>query len=471
MKREYKLLIIISLLIVISILLNNLIWYRESINNSKDIVKNKILPLTSDIIYSEMKKELVKPIIISSIMANDVFFHNWIMDGEKDVDQIKNHLSLIKKRYNTKISFFISEKSKNYYYSKGILKKISKKNNRDNWYFKTKDSDKPYIVNIDYDSANDNNLTVFSDYKVIGKKGEFLGVAGVGISIDTFKNLITKYEKKYNSKIYLVNKSGAVKLCNDKNHEKVAFTDEHLKIITSNKNSSFKYKKNNVEISLNSRYITENGWYIIVEEHENYYIEKLKKTTMINILISSTITIMVLLMILLIIKNHNKEIKKLINRDKLSNAYNRQAFEEIYGTSLKKKKGLGLTIAFFDIDYFKDINDKYGHLAGDYIIKELSCLIKKNLPVDSYLFRWGGEEFLILFSNIDYKTAVNNICMLKKLISQNNFIWEDKVIKITVSGSIMKLKHDDDLDNIFSTVDKKLYEAKRTGRDKIIWDE
>lgn len=128
----------------------------------------------------------------------------------------------------------------------------------------------------------------------------------------------------------------------------------------------------------------------------------------------------------------------------------------------------GYSLAIFDIDDFKKINDTYGHLCGDYILKELS-LISKNNVTDSFIARYGGEEFIVISNvNNDDKKAFDIIDELRKKVENNYFEYEDKRLCITISAGIEIYKDNKPINKWIEDADIKLYEAKKTGKNKTI---
>jgi diguanylate cyclase (GGDEF)-like protein len=118
----------------------------------------------------------------------------------------------------------------------------------------------------------------------------------------------------------------------------------------------------------------------------------------------------------------------------------------------------------FDIDHFKDINDIYGHDAGDHVLKDIAGIVSENIRENDILVRWGGEEFLILApeTDIDHAKLLANKLRL--------IIREFQISGIgNVSGSfgVTQFKEDDDTDSFIKRVDITLYKAKKGGRDKV----
>nr|WP_281952029.1 GGDEF domain-containing protein [Nitrosophilus kaiyonis] len=117
------------------------------------------------------------------------------------------------------------------------------------------------------------------------------------------------------------------------------------------------------------------------------------------------------------------------------------------------------------MDNFKNINDTYGHQIGDMVLKEFSKVLKHSLRGNDLVFRIGGEEFAIIFLGLSKDIVENILNRIKENIKRKKFDILNK--SITFSAGVAKLKEEDDFKSIFSRADKLLYEAKKSGKDKI----
>ncbi|MGE9294806.1 MAG: cache domain-containing protein, partial [Puniceicoccales bacterium] len=168
--------------------------------------------MTSDNIYSEIQQDLLRPIFISSMMANDAFLRDWALSGEKNVDQIKRFLEEIRREYDTVTSFFVSEETRNYYYGGGILKQVNQDEPRDVWYFRVSEMDQPFEINVDVDMANKDALTIFVNYRVYDYEQNYIGVAGTGLTVNHVNAMIEEYEEQFNREIFFVSNDGQIVL-------------------------------------------------------------------------------------------------------------------------------------------------------------------------------------------------------------------------------------------------------------------
>ena len=175
------------------------------------------------------------------------------------------------------------------------------------------------------------------------------------------------------------------------------------------------------------------------------------------------------------LKKVNKELENVSYTDSLTSLHNRRFFNLMYEKEVKraKRKKNYITFMMLDIDYFKQYNDTYGHIEGDYALQTVSKVLKETLrrPSD-YVFRLGGEEFGVILTDTDESNSAKlarDICDAvreKKLKHENSKVNEF----LTISIGIVCCVADEALDEkvLISRADKMLYEAKETGRDRYI---
>lgn len=152
--------------------------------------------------------------------------------------------------------------------------------------------------------------------------------------------------------------------------------------------------------------------------------------------------------------------------DQLTNAYNREFFdkriEQIILENSKNNKSSALI--FFDIDYFKDVNDTYGHNTGDDVLKELVSRVKDSIRKSDYLIRWGGEEFIVLLSTKSFDEARATAEHLRSMIENHYF---KEVEKITCSFGVTLYKDNEQIMQTVDRADKALYKSKNNGRNRV----
>ena len=165
-------------------------------------------------------------------------------------------------------------------------------------------------------------------------------------------------------------------------------------------------------------------------------------------------------------KRMEQELEKLAVTDSLTQAYNRTKFEEVIKREMERARrhGMPLSLAMFDVDHFKEVNDTYGHDAGDYVLKTLTQIARKNIRDIDYVVRWGGEEFIVIALDTDSEGAHVLAEKIRKAIEKYTF---DEVGRITVSFGITQFKKDDTEDTFVKRTDDAMYHAKEKGRNRV----
>jgi len=153
-------------------------------------------------------------------------------------------------------------------------------------------------------------------------------------------------------------------------------------------------------------------------------------------------------------------------RDVLTEIPNRLAYEERLNLELAnfRRNKNPFTLVVWDIDFFKKVNDVYGHAAGDQVLKLVASLLNKNMRETDFIARYGGEEFVSLLPATDRKAAQFVTDKLRELIATSNFHFRDEPVKVTVSAGFAEVKENEEGETLFIRADKALYKAKESGR-------
>jgi diguanylate cyclase (GGDEF)-like protein len=165
-------------------------------------------------------------------------------------------------------------------------------------------------------------------------------------------------------------------------------------------------------------------------------------------------------------KNAELKIEEMAKRDSLTQLYNRYKFDEYILSQISDYKGQKKSFSFVicDIDFFKKINDTYGHLVGDKVLKNIANVIQNCVRKSDVVARWGGEEFAILLPNTSLSEATKITTKIHKAVS--TYVHEE-VGNVYISCGVSTFEEGDTQSTIFNRVDTALYEAKNSGRNKI----
>lgn len=155
--------------------------------------------------------------------------------------------------------------------------------------------------------------------------------------------------------------------------------------------------------------------------------------------------------------------------DPLTGAYNRRALPAHFGEG--HETAYGLSFAIMDLDHFKSVNDTYGHDAGDLLLCHLVALIRDRIPPNATLYRWGGEEFLLVLKSSDAQmldAVLHDICTSVRETPLLLPSHSDGSLRATVSIGGMCAAQGDDITRAIKLADERMYRAKETGRDQVI---
>ncbi len=167
--------------------------------------------------------------------------------------------------------------------------------------------------------------------------------------------------------------------------------------------------------------------------------------------------------------HYHEEIYRLMTVDALTQIFNRRYFNEAlereFNRARRYNRALGLIL--FDIDHFKKVNDTYGHLAGDNLLRQMVTAMKPRLRREDVFARTGGEEFGVLLPEINLEGSRVIAEKLRKIAETAETRFENKVLRATVSLGIAQLTPDMTGEQLYKVADEALYQAKNTGRNRV----
>jgi diguanylate cyclase (GGDEF)-like protein len=169
---------------------------------------------------------------------------------------------------------------------------------------------------------------------------------------------------------------------------------------------------------------------------------------------------------------YHEEIYRLTIIDALTQTHNQRFMLEFLDRELVRsnRHGRPLTLVMFDIDWFKNINDQYGHLAGDFALRELAARVKEIVRREDLFARYGGEEFALVLVETNHEQAMEVAERIRAGIEKQLFRFEESEFKITVSMGVCCTTGDESLTTkeMIRRADEKLYQAKRAGRNRVV---
>lgn len=372
----------------------------------------------------------------------------------------------------------VSEKTRRYYHGSGILKELKADEPRDAWYFRVRDMKKPFETNVDPDWANREKVTIFINYQIFDYQGKFIGATGVGLTLDTMSQLLKKYEQRFQRNIYFVNEAGQIVLTGNPAQARTSILQQAgIRDIAATmlnhqtKPTQLSYSLNSQLIQVNTRFIPELGWYLIVEQNETADLLPVQRMFQLNLFISAMITLLVLCIAMYSINKNQHKLEVLASTDGLTRLLNRQAFEVVLSQKLAEQTRRPRPLAgiLIDIDFFKRVNDEFGHTTGDTVLRQVAGILRKTARTGDTLARWGGEEFILLLDDCGKTMALELAERLRRAVAEYDFALPQPT-QVTISLGVAELRPGETEIEFFQRADQLLYEAKSGGRNCVVVD-
>ncbi len=467
-----RLLSVVALVLAVAFIGTTVTSYHVTRDALKQSVVETELPLTGDTIYSEIQADLVQPIFISSQMANDTFLRDWILSGETDPEAMTRYLESVRSKYGFFTAFFVSEFSRDYYHFSGVTKAVDENDPRDEWFFRVRGMTSDYEINVDPNQQQDDKTTIFINYRVYDYQNRFIGVTGVGMDLDTMGQIINRYRSDFSRTVYFIDQTGNVTLHPNreisyrKNINAIPGISDIANTILKNPGESFEFQQDDETILLNTRYIPELEWILMVEQSESDATKAAGRGITLNVIIGLVAILVTGLAIFLAIARFQNRLEEMATTDPLTGLNNRQVFDIALRHAVERAKRTKqpLSIIIIDLDHFKLINDRHGHLTGDEVLKSSANLLKTSVRTSDILARWGGEEFVLLMENCIQEAALEAANTLRRKLSESTPVNTLKALKQTASFGVATLSGNEQPEALMDRADRALYKAKHDGR-------
>lgn len=438
-------------------------------------ITTSTLPLTSDAIISSLEHDLLQPVLASGLMADNTFLEEALIKGEAQPAQLSEYLRGIKQKTGAITTFLVSEGTDRYYHPSGILKRLSPADPQDRWYYRFRDSAQPIEINIDRDTADLSRTTAFINVRLQDAEGRFLGATGLGLDLRFLQNLLRRVQWQYGARILLVDQHGRVVLSSDGSLGTLQTTEGLGPIsrqILQQSNTNLRVDANGHDLYVRSTRIADVGWTLVVIQKRSA-----EQRAFINLLTQNLVAALLVSVVLLVcaqltLGRDQQRLETIAQTDSLSGLLNRQVFEPLFqqlsAQCLRRQEPL--SVALMDIDHFKQVNDTHGHLVGDAVICHISRRLSSHRREADPLFRWGGEEFLLLMPGCTLVEARERLESIRRDLHTHPLTLEDPGaadLAVTMSFGLTAHAAGEDSSQLLQRADQALYAAKHAGRDRI----
>jgi diguanylate cyclase (GGDEF)-like protein len=224
------------------------------------------------------------------------------------------------------------------------------------------------------------------------------------------------------------------------------------------------------QVFVNSRRIPELNWWLVVRQQSGPNQGGILSTLINNLLIALLITLVVLWLANLTIGDYQRRLEQLATTDRLTGRLNRTAFDSLFEslTQTALRRDESLCALLVDIDHFKAINDSLGHPVGDRAIQHVCERMAARIRACDRLFRWGGEEFLVLLPACEPLAAERLAWDLCDGLRGQPLRSGEQRIAITVSIGLTAWRRGERQHELLARADRALYQAKEGGRDRVV---
>ena len=464
----------IFIITIIVIIATSYFTFKEFFSSNSQRQQEAVMPL-----FSLITSEIIRPLTVSQYMANDPLLLSYIEQEEIDKDIIFNYITSISTRFNS-LSFIAIEKHQLLVNSKNKITHLSGEDAV--CYHRLKALDEDHYTDI----GDAENPHLFFDVKMSNEQGDFLGFVGIGIDLDHFATEFTSFQKKFGFELYFVDNKNHITLSSSQlmktsshhrkdeliNIDQLDWYDSYQKKQSpsyKNSTSSNPFSSTSDELIVSQMPLKELNWRVFIvapptDEQGTYWLLFIPR-----LVIFLVVSLALYYIFTLCIVNFKSNLVKDSETDYLTQLPNRSYIHWVFSQLSQKHENVSIVIA--DIDNFKVINDTYGHLFGDDVLKVIAEKLSENLRSIDVTGRWGGEEFILILPDTNAKQAQETVDRIRKNIATIPFSPSStsKRFNVTVSFGISESHLADvSLQDILAKADKALYRAKTNGRNQVV---
>lgn len=425
-------------------------------------------------VFSLIVDELLRPLHIAETTYKSGEFVPFFNHVQPDEELLVKTLKEYEETFDL-VFFAASEKARKQYLSNG--KQIDLIAGEVSWYFQALEDERDFLADL----GDVDDVHLFFDFKVYNDSKEFLGIVGVGKSMQRFLAEFENYKSRHGYDFMFVDEQDRILLSSRENLLTAEGNLTQLNSLPwynqiSNRNAGSLDGESLDRGTLNSILIEEAGKSFLLSEVRlqslNWRVILLlplenKQNQLTQIFLNNLLTILLVivfftLFVLGLTRYLGAKISKHVDIDHLSQLPNRRFVENRFNKLREQNAKLSFIVV--DIDHFKSINDNYGHNVGDIVIQETSKILQTDIRTNDIAARWGGEEFVLVLPGASFKTAIDIAERLRVILAKTDMYIEGEKLHITASFGVTYSEGDHDLIDLVEVADDLLYQAKREGR-------
>jgi diguanylate cyclase (GGDEF)-like protein len=457
---------------IVTVVLTSYFTLKDVINSHNKQVQSAITPL-----FSLVTSEILRPLNVANFMANNHFIIDYANQDNIEKEYIAEYLKGISKSYNM-LAFIALKKHKLMLDSDA--KESLLNSTEPEWYHRLKDLPGEQFSDI----GNSEDPHLYFDNKIRNKDGEFIGFTGVAIDLNYFASKFKEYSDRFGFELYFVDNNNIITLSSNSIMKSESHHRESLMTRLSDLPWHQSLLKNNAadkNLSTEVMYTTAEGLLIsqmpIQELNWRMFIVSppaVEQNGYWQIFISRFVLFffIVITLYLLLLNSINYFKARLIKHsetDYLTQLPNRSHIHSRFDSIAKHNKDLCVVLA--DIDNFKSINDTYGHLVGDDVLRIVAEQLSHSLRKVDVIGRWGGEEFIMLLPETSAEQALIIVERIRENIAAISFpiTTTSGTFSTTISFGICQLPlNNNAINDYIAAADQALYKAKSNGKNQSV---
>ncbi|MGN0691941.1 MAG: cache domain-containing protein [Oscillospiraceae bacterium] len=273
MKSVRRTFVLVIVTVVLCMSCSIVLTYNKTKSLMRDEYENE-LRVESGMISGAIENSFLRPITVSETMSKDLIMYKILNGNSKEEamemeQEASEYLTSIRNGFGYSMVFAVNDASKAYYTCDGISKYIAPEtNDQDIWYkvFMERDTDKPYLLDVDIDQVNNWALSVFVNTAVYDEQGRYIGLCGVGVDMTELQRLLERYERIYDVKIDLINSEGLIQVDTDAANIENAYIKIDSPELYSDGECYYEVGEN---VSRTITYIDDLGWYLVVQNNSS----------------------------------------------------------------------------------------------------------------------------------------------------------------------------------------------------------
>lgn len=421
-------------------------------------------------IFSLISEEVLRPLHIAEAASLAAPFETLL--GAESIDEISliARLERLEKEFGL-IFFAASERSRKQYFSNSNV--ILLEEGRVEWYFQALEDERDIFADL----GQVGDVHLYIDIKIYNDSGEFLGIVGVGKSLQVFLSQFNAFRTSYGYDFLFVDEQGNIMLSSIKELATVGAEIPNIEDLPwhrtlHNDQLGRRLVSGDVatiggenflisEIQLESL-----DWHVVLLIPLKARQAELTRTLVVNSSLAFCLIAMMAGLVFWLLRYFSKHIEPSLGTDSLTKLPNRTTIESSY--RLHAKKVPHLCVILVDIDHFKLVNDTHGHNIGDKVLQHAVKLFGQALRnEDDLLGRWGGEEFIILAPTESAEVAKSIAERARTTLRNNPIKIDDIDICVTASFGVTVGPSSTPISELIDVADRAMYQAKKLGRDRV----